>query len=474
MSIMDRIAARFFAAEVRRRVRAALSAESDQSFPLGAHALAPAQGARDRYEYDRGEALQQALEAWRINPLARRIVGLTTQYVVGSGITIACKHPATNHLLKAFWRHRLNRMPVRVAEMCDELTRSGNLFVLLSTDPSGMSYVRTIPAQDIERIQSRENDVEQALSFYPKGSLENPQPPPWRAYDEGYDAPGPDGCFQPVMLHYAINRPVGAQWGESDLSPVLRWLSRYAGWLEDRARLNRFRNAFLFVVKGRFSSEVERIARQRALNANPPGPGSILVSDESETWEIISPRLESSDANTDGLALKKMIAAGAGVPLHFLAEPESSTRTTAEAAGGPTYRHYEQRQRFFLWVIEDLLRVALNRRALVDPHVKRKADILVQGCDISARDNVALSMATAQITQVLTTLRDRALIDDSELLRMAYRFAGEPAEVEELLARGAAAPPPKTTEASRPATCPGLPKPSLDPQTGEPRKDQQV
>ena len=50
------------------------------------------------------------------------------------------------------------------------------------------------------------------------------------------------------MLHYAINRPVGAQWGESDLAPVLRWLSRYAAWLEDRARLNRFRNSFPYVV----------------------------------------------------------------------------------------------------------------------------------------------------------------------------------------------------------------------------------
>ncbi len=51
------------------------------------------------------------------------------------------------------------------------------------------------------------------------------------------------------MLHYAINRPVGALRGESDLAPLLRWLSRYAAWLEDRARLNRFRTAFLYVVR---------------------------------------------------------------------------------------------------------------------------------------------------------------------------------------------------------------------------------
>ncbi len=69
---------------------------------------------------------------------------------------------------------------------------------------------------------------------------------------------------------------------------------------------------------------------------------------------MLNPELESGDAATDGLALKKMIAAGAGVPLHFLAEPESATRTTAEAAGGPTFRRFEQRQQFFLWMLGDL------------------------------------------------------------------------------------------------------------------------
>ena len=155
--------------------------------------------------------------------------------------------------------------------------------------------------------------------------------------------------------------------GRIDLAPVLRWLSLYTHWLEDRARLNRFRNSFAYVVHGHYPSENERLARQRTLAEHPPVSGSILVSDESETWQVINPQLESADASADGLALKKMIASGAGVPLHFLAEPESATRTTAEAAGGPTYRHFEQRQRLFLWLLGDVLRAVLQRRAQVDP-----------------------------------------------------------------------------------------------------------
>jgi len=140
---------------------------------------------------------------------------------------------------------------------------------------------------------------------------------------------------------------------------------------------------------------------------------------------VLNPQLESRDAGEDGLALKKMVASGAGVPLHFLAEPESATRTTAEAAGGPTYRFYEQRQRYFLWMLEDILRAVLQRKALFTPALDPQAAFHLQGSDISVRDNLSLSQAAATVLPVLVELRNRDLIDDAEMMRLAYRFAGE-------------------------------------------------
>jgi hypothetical protein len=238
---------------------------------------------------------------------------------------------------------------------------------------------------------------------------------------------------EPVILHYTINRPAGAQWGEPDLAPLLRWLSRYSSWLEDRARLNRYRNAFVYVVQGKFTSEAQRKQRQTALNANPPAPGSILVADENEKWCAIHPRLESGDAEKDGLALKKMIAAGAGMPLHFLAEPESSTRTTAEQSGGPTYRHFEQRQLQFVWMMNDILKAVLARRSKVDKKISPAVDFSVMGSDISSRDNASLAQAAYYTISVLDDLRDRKLIGNDEFLRMIYRFFGETVDTAEML-----------------------------------------
>lgn len=419
--------------------------EDDNTFLVGGRGWRSPQerrtadGERDRWDYDREEMLRLSLEAWRVNPLARRIVELTTQYVVGAGLRIRADHERTHKFIESWWNHRLNQLPMRIYEWCDELTRAGELFLLISTDAAGMSYIRAVPAGEIESIQTAENDVQQELSYSQRADRPGEEPRVWKAYDEQEDYRGEEGSYPAVMLHYAINRPVGAVHGESDLAPLLRWLSRYAAWLEDRARLNRYRNSFLFVVKGRWQSEAERSARQAALSAAPPSPGSFLVVDESESWEVINPQLESQEAGEDGLALKKMVAAGAGLPLHFLAEPESSNRSTAESAGGPTYRHFEQRQEFFTWMVSDLARVAVRRRAVVDSGVKEDTQLQVTGADLSARDNAALAGALHTAAQALGILRDRQLIDDPEYLRLVYRFAGEVADVNTLLdrARGA-------------------------------------
>jgi len=379
----------------------------------------PPYESRDRLPYDQQTILQEALEAWRSNPLARRIVGLTSQYVVGGGVRITCNHPDSKQFLKHWWEHELNQCALRIYEWCDELTRAGELFFLLSTDAAGMTYVRAIPAAQITAIETAENDLQQELAYHQQlDGLGDEHI--WAAYDSRSDSPD-----QSVMLHFAINRPPGAVRGESDLAPLLVWLNRYAIWLEDRARLNRYRNAFYFVVKSRFLSEAERATRQAVLNAVPPTPGSILVTDESEQWEVIHPRLESHEASTDGLSIKKMIAAGAGVPLHFLAEPESSTRSTAEAAGGPTFRHFEQRQLFFGEILRQLAVFAVRRRAMLDRRVDPEASIQVQTADLSARDNAALAIATQAASRTFFDLFDRGLINREELLRMVYRFAGE-------------------------------------------------
>ncbi len=166
-NILSRLTERFFGKEIDRRVSLAVRALDDPRDRQANGSTYP----RDRYDYDRETVLADALEAWRVNPLARRIVELTSQYVVGGGLSIECSHERTHQFIKDWWSHRLNRMDVRSFEWCDELSRAGELFIVISTDAAGMSYLRAIPAADIQEIRTAENDVEQEIEIVEKPDI---------------------------------------------------------------------------------------------------------------------------------------------------------------------------------------------------------------------------------------------------------------------------------------------------------------
>ena len=66
---------------------------------------------RDRTATDRGEILEQCLQAWRESPIGRRVVELTSQYVVGNGFDMQCDHGPTRVFLDQFWAHPADLLP---------------------------------------------------------------------------------------------------------------------------------------------------------------------------------------------------------------------------------------------------------------------------------------------------------------------------------------------------------------------------
>jgi len=370
---------------------------------------------RDRYDYDRQTIFSECLRAWRVNPIARRIVKLISMFIVGAGIEVKSDNKHTDKYLQDWWVHPLNHLDRKCVTFCDEATRSGNLFFLCSKDSyTGMLYVRAVPADQVDQIITSDVDVDQELVY----KLRNPDVAPWPAYDRSNQQ-------ETFMLHYAYNQPVGVSWGEPDLAPMLPWLGRYASWLEDRARLNRFRQAFMFVVTGKYADRAARDARQIEINANPPQPGSVLIVDESETWSVLAPQLAAHDANEDGLSLKKMIATGAGVPIHYLAEPESATQTTAQSSDLPTFRGLVQTQQFFCQIIKELAQIAVAYRHDYDRLVLPSSRIEAIGPDMTEKDNASLSLAVSRVYPAFSEIFDRGGIDENELLRLVYRMAGE-------------------------------------------------
>ena len=172
------------------------------------------------------------------------------------------------------------------------------------------------------------------------------------------------------MLHYTVNKPVGDTRGHSDLEPLQPWIERYGLWLEDRVRINRFKGAYLWQVQVE-NALPGQLEQKRAQYARPPTSGSIIVTDANETWTAIQPHIAADDVEADGRALRLMTAAGAGIPLHWLAEGESATRATAREMNAPTYRKLARRQAELEHIIRNVIETAAKRAG----HPRLQVDI---------------------------------------------------------------------------------------------------
>jgi len=370
--------------------------------------------------------LNDAREAWRRNPMARRIVGMITSYVIGAGVRVSSDNVQLQKFIMEFWDHPRNRMDFRLNTWCDEMVRSGELFPVLHTNPvDGMSYVRAIPASQIEEVRWRDGDYEEELAYREtSGPGEDEK---WWLSPLGDEVAGDK--LKPWMLHYAVNRPVGAVRGESDLAAILVWLRRYTAWLEDRVRMNASARAFLWVV----TAPKQMLTELRERYRRPPEPGTVVfAADGGERWEAVTPNLNARDASLDGRAIRWMIAAGGpGTSLVDFGEGADANLATARVAGEQRKRFLLRRQGYFCWMLADLTATAYNRYLDVRGLRWKRAtvaDVIVSRPDISTEDNNELAAAVGALVGSLQGLE--GIVGDSEALRafglrLYVKFLGE-------------------------------------------------
>jgi hypothetical protein len=393
------------------------------------------QNGRSRHDRDQAEADQlydDVLTAWRKNPLAWRTVQITTDYVVGETITISSEHPQLQNFIEAFWNHPKNRMANRLETMCEELTRSGDLFPLLFLNKhSGMSYIRFLTQDQIDDIETQKTDWETELIIKqrPEGIGDGPRS--WYTPNHGRSK-----TTNAIALHYAINRPMGALFGESDLASIVPWLLRYSRMLEGRIRLHWAARAFLWFVQ----VPTNKVKEKQEQYAAPPEAGSVIVHDDAEEWKVQTPNLRGTDAEADMTAVKRMIGTGTGYPPHWLGEPGDVNLSTAQAMQEPAERHLIRRQNYFVFILSDILWHAYQRASMIDAasypaitetNYKKLFHATVP--DISRADNERLATAGKEMTAVMQGLAQEFPGSNTLkrlMLRLVLKFAGEPQDDE--------------------------------------------
>jgi hypothetical protein len=244
------------------------------------------------------------------------------------------------------------------------------------------------------------------------------------------------------MLHYAVNRPIGATRGEGDLGPILRWSLRYSNWLEDRVRLNRTRTRQQ-LLEINLADDTKVRERKRQVETEDPIRAGIYVHGPGEQVIAHDLQIGADDASNDGKALRLAVAAGANVALHYLGEGESTNYATAREMGEPTARFYTERQETFCAILLDLVRTAYRCKVALGlarrpgggsssensnrwPDTGEAYKLRASATETARADNQSLAQAAHQIVQALQHMKQEGWIDDETAARLAFKFAGEP------------------------------------------------
>lgn len=365
--------------------------------------------------------LEDSLDAWRKNMLIRRLVNVTRAYVVGKGIQFQSKDPSVDAFIQEFWHHPRNRMDRRLGPICDSLTRDGEVFPVLYTDPqSGMSYVRLRPAKVIQKIITDPNDYEQELRYI------EPMTTGERVWLSPYSDPFVQSI--PVMMHFYVNRAVGAVRGESDVRPVIAWAMRYVEWLKDRVRLNKVRTrAGVMDITMADDSMVK--TKRQSLKDQQPLKSGMYVHGPGESVEMHDIKVNADETADDGKALRLAVASGSNMSLHFYGEGEATNYATAKEMGEPTARFFTDRQTELIWMLMDLLTVAYQRYCVINKCAPvADLQIVVIVPELARDDNQSLAQAAQMISQALELAKANGWIEDEQARELLLKFAGERVE----------------------------------------------
>jgi hypothetical protein len=348
------------------------------------------------------ELHQQAYDAYIGNPLAFRIIETLTSYLWGPGPLIQSTSEPAQATIDNWLQ--LNRFPHRGQQLTRELHLYGELFLLRRPD----GYLTPIDPVSVDEVKVSDHDpgIVTACKVIPRDRLATGQ-------GDWYTVPE-------QVYHLAINRVSNAARGRSTLWVLLPWLRRYKSWLEDRVLLNRGRSSWLWTVAVKNATPT-KLREKAQLYAVPPDPGSVLFHADDEAWEAKGLQLNAEDARWDGAALKLMIAAGAGIPIHWLSEVISGTRAVAAEMGGPTQRAFTMLQGDVTTLLTDLLRDHLTLRH------QKATDVQIAFPDLTPSDNLQLSQAISTMVPALVTAVDRGWLTDDDARTWLFQIAAKPA-----------------------------------------------
>lgn len=375
------------------------------------------QSQRDLSPLQHDRHLQIVSHLFEMNPLARRIVEQTKDFVVGDGFTVSSPVPEIDAVLKAFWKDPITDLAATQHNKALELGLCGEqILQVFTNEVSGHVRLGVIDPIDVSMVIHDPDNRTIPVGIQLKG-----QSP--RKYRTLYSEPDPTLFTAPTVqlretlsdgdvFYFAVNKLTGMTRGRSDLLCLIDWLDGYDRYLFDGMERAALINAFIWDVTLDDMKETD-IQAWLMKHGVPPKPGTVRAHNQKEKWEAQTPDLKQSDTREGGKTLRNHILGGAGIPVHWYGEGEDSNKASATEMGTPVFRRLKTRQLVVKTMLLSLCRYQVQRAIQPAPGVRGPLAeferVLLPGASdpVPATEAILLqeaAISTKDLQQAATTL----------------------------------------------------------------------
>lgn len=342
-------------------------------------------------------SLSLAYTQYESNPLAKAILEITRDYVLGEGIVITATdtEPKLKEELEGvkerFWNDDVNQLDVKLFDKVLELGLFGEQIYPVTVnkkdghvrlgyvDPVHVSEVLTNPENVEEKvaIKLKQKSPGDEAEYYKIINEEEDPNDKWFArlkdIEDGESYTDPDGNAIPykgACFYFAINKVTNAKRGRSDLMSLIDWIDAYDQMLfneMDRATL--LKN-FVWDVKmqGATDKSIEEYKQK-----NPaPKPGSVRYHSDKVEWQAVTPDLKVTDAQGISDLFVSYIGTGARMPKTWLNADQDVNRATAQELGEPAFKRLTARQKIVKYMIAYILRFVFDQAEIAGRLTKRE------------------------------------------------------------------------------------------------------
>lgn len=290
----------------------------------------------------RQQVLSTCHSAYHRNPIAKRAIHYMSAFTVGDGFSLNCKNKAVEEILQDFIDSPDNAIREYERQAIRDLLIDGELFLRFfkgEGDSAGQIVMVPLRPWEIQYIHTEPGFFRRPLIYRLQPYTQyNTDDPGNNAPVMASDIPAKD------VIHVAINRQGYELRGKPEMYAALPWLRAHKEWQENRARQNHWRGALLWWVQ--IASSVPSVIAQKvAQYQKPPTPGSVAVTSDKETWNVLNNPVGANDASEDGRQLKIMALNGlGGIPEYMTGDGQNANMATTKSQQLPVLMTFRELQ----------------------------------------------------------------------------------------------------------------------------------